>query len=230
MMAFGGRSGAGELEDQHRITVDTVRDWARLRNFTDDEICNVEAESLLIAESGLLDAIRREFPEIVETENTGTTTARLRIGSRPCIEVDLIGVISFPPLTLSGLPRACPAPGRPGSPIRTESAFLFALEQVLIDRQVDLSFRRLIADFSNSLANLCLNRFLSKRRDTHSVALEPTYQGHHYYPFPALRDGPSIEDVEKCSNLSNRPIYLPLVRASHLGIVPGSSGTALKSL
>jgi siderophore synthetase component len=39
------------------------------------------------------------------------------------------------------------------------------------------------------------------------------YEGHHYYPFPALRLGPSLRQVVECSNLCQEAIDLTLVAA-----------------
>lgn len=69
-------------------------------------------------------------------------------------------------------------------------------------------------DFLNSVANLTLNRVLHQLRGC-AKAPEPAWQGHAYYPFPALRIGPAIGDIGACSHLNDRPIAL--MRARCLG-------------
>jgi siderophore synthetase component len=75
-------------------------------------------------------------------------------------------------------------------------------------------FERLVADFNNSFANLVLNRLLGQRLDPGAQAIEPAYEGHHYYPFPALRIGPSVTNVVECSHLCQKAVDLPLALVS----------------
>ena len=58
-----------------------------------------------------------------------------------------------------------------------------------------------------------MNRLLAQRLDADAQAIEPVYEGHHYYPFPALRLGPSLRQVVECSNLCRKAIDLTLVAA-----------------
>ena len=44
---------------------------------------------------------------------------------------------------------------------------------------------RLIADFDNSFANLVMNRLIGERLDAGAQAIEPVYEGHHYFPSPS---------------------------------------------
>src|SRR5437667_263336 len=54
---------------------------------------------------------------------------------------------------------------------------------------------------------------LAQGLDAGAQAIEPVYEGHHYYPFPALRLGPSPRQVAECSNLCREAIDLTLVAA-----------------
>ena len=58
-----------------------------------------------------------------------------------------------------------------------------------------------------------MNRLIGERLDAGAQAIEPVYEGHHYYPFPALRLGPTLPQVVECSNLCRKPINLSLVAA-----------------
>jgi hypothetical protein len=58
-----------------------------------------------------------------------------------------------------------------------------------------------------------MNRLIAHRLGAGAQAIKPVYEGHLYYPFPALRPGPSIRQVVECSNLSREAIDLTLVAA-----------------
>jgi siderophore synthetase component len=94
--------------------------------------------------------------------------------------------------------------------VRTPQAFLKAIRRCLEASDISHHFERLTEDFKNSFANLVLNRLLGERLDGAAQAIEPAYDGHHYYPFPALRIGPSLAQVVECSHLCRDAIDLPL--------------------
>ncbi|MGC5699420.1 hypothetical protein J4P02_04355 [Pseudomonas sp. NFXW11] len=96
-------------------------------------------------------------------------------------------------------------------------SFLRALGKVLAATDYGEDLPALALDYRNSLCNLILNLALGRTRAAHSCAIEPVCRGHGYYPFPALRIGPSIEEVVAVSNLSPQPVPLLFVR------VPGYS-------
>ena len=121
------------------------------------------------------------------------------------------GPLPFRRLELTGFPWMIDAGRR--RPLHTTQAFLAALRRCLEPSEIVQHFELLAADFDNSFANLVLNRLLGQRLDARAQAIEPVYEGHHYYPFPALRVGPSLQHVVECSNLCREPIDLPLVAA-----------------
>ena len=58
-----------------------------------------------------------------------------------------------------------------------------------------------------------MNRLIAQRLNADAQAIEPVYEGHHYYPFPGIRLGPSLRQVVECSNLCRKAIDLTLVAA-----------------
>ena len=95
--------------------------------------------------------------------------------------------------------------------IRTTAAFLRALQRSLKGSEYSRVFGALRSDFENSVANVVLNRLIGAALGPKARALEPAYQGHQYYPFPALRIGPSLSQVLACSHLCEKPVALPLL-------------------
>ena len=101
-------------------------------------------------------------------------------------------------------------------PIRWSGSLLREFASLLEHSRVSGRMKEFFSDFQNSLSSLILNRVLNARPGVGSTALEPAYQGHHYYPFPGLRVGPSIDDVMACSHLNAKPVAVPLVEVSGL--------------
>jgi siderophore synthetase component len=96
--------------------------------------------------------------------------------------------------------------------LRTTGEFRRILRIVLYGSEIESAFDHIIEDFNNSFANLVLNRLLYSLRSPSTNALEPAFQGHTIYPFPALRRGPSLEQVVRCSHLSWEPLELPVAK------------------
>jgi len=106
-------------------------------------------------------------------------------------------------------------------PYRTLPSLLGALRESLKGTQFGRRFRALRADFENSVANVTLNRLLGPR----ARSIEPAYQGHQYWPFPALRIGPSLEQVLACSHLTRKPVALPLLEVDDCRLVSSRFGS-----
>ena len=100
-------------------------------------------------------------------------------------------------------------------PYRTVPSLLGALRRTLKGTAFGKRFPALRADFENSVANVTLNRLLGPR----ARSIEPAYQGHQYWPFPALRIGPSLEQVLACSHLTRKPVGLPLLEVEDRRLV-----------
>lgn len=166
--------------------------------------------SLLVAASRLLQGIYREdcAPSAALRQDGGGRWV-LDLGRDPILRAPVNGPLPFRRLELTGFPSTIDAGRR--RPLRTTRAFLNALRRCLEPSEIVRHFERLAADFDNSFANLVLNRLLGQRLDASAQAIEPVYEGHHYYPFPALRIGPSLRQVVESSNLCREPIDLPLV-------------------
>jgi hypothetical protein len=114
----------------------------------------------------------------------------LDLGRDPMLRAPVSGPLPFLRLELTGFPWKIVAGRR--RLLRGTRAFMNALRPALETSELARHFDRLIADFNNSFANLVLNRLIAQRLDARARAIEPVYEGHHYYPFPALRLGPSL--------------------------------------
>ncbi|PWU22918.1 MAG: hypothetical protein C5B48_09505 [Candidatus Rokuibacteriota bacterium] len=133
----------------------------------------------------------------------------LHLGRPPALRAPVTGPLPFRRLQVNNCPRALSRDS--WRPLRTPDAFLSALRRSLATSAIARYFDRLAADFNNSFANLVLNNLLGRHLNGEASAIEPVYQGHTHYPFPALRIGPSVADVVSCSNLCRRAIDLPMV-------------------
>jgi len=186
------------------------------RGATPSEFLSAYRRSLTLSVSRLVQAVYRErlcVSRVIEHERLGTCLALSSFGG------------SSGPLLVPIVPRVFvrldirdwPCCYRPDlSSLKWSGAFLRQLGRVLSDSPVSSRLNALAGDFQNSLSNLIVNRFLGTQPRVARRALEPAYQGHHYYPFPALRVGPSIEQVVACSHLNTKVVGVPLLEVSAL--------------
>lgn len=194
------------------VTLRAVRQWARERRITSVRFRRTYEDAFLVAVSRLLQSIVREghAPQ-ARLWQSDTGPWFLDLGREPMLRAPVGGPLPFRRLELTAFPWQIIAGRR--RPLRTTRAFLNALRPCLKRSDLSRHFRRLIADFDNSFAHLVLNRLIAQGLNSGAKAIEPVYEGHHYYPFPALRLGPSLRQVVECSNLSRKPIHLTLVAA-----------------
>ena len=105
--------------------------------------------------------------------------------------------------------------------VRTVPAVLAVLRRSLKGTEYGRRFPALRHDFENSVANVVLNRLLGPK----ARGIEPAYQGHQYWPFPALRVGPSLEQVLACSHLTRKPVVLPLLEVDECRLISARFGS-----
>lgn len=193
------------------MTLDEVRRWARQRGIPAARLREVHDGALLHVVSRLFQAIYRESRAARLTRD-----ARGRwwfeLGS---IRAPASGPLPFRGLEITGMPRA----------LRSAPALLAALKRCLAGSEYAGLFGALRSDFQNSVANVVLNRLLGSSLPAKACAIEPAYQGHQYYPFPALRVGPSLSQVLECSHLCRKPVELPLLDIGPLRMVSGAYDT-----
>ena len=169
-----------------------VRRWARGRGIAAAAFRRVHQAALLHVASRMLQAIHRESG-ITRLSEDGRS---LEIGR---LKLPASGPLPFRGLEVRAIPRG----------------FLGKLRRALRGTEYTRVFSRLRSDFENSVANVTLNRLLGPAPRT----IEPAYQGHQYYPFPALRIGPSLEQILACSHLNRAPVALPLLETGPLRFV-----------
>jgi siderophore synthetase component len=194
------------------VTLRAVRRWAGERRIGRAQLAHVYEAAFLVAVSRLLQAVFREG----HAPHAGLWRSDagqwfLDLGRDPMLRAPVSGPLPFRRLELTGFPLKIVAGRR--RTLRTTRAFLIALRPCIESSELAQHFDRLIADFNNSFANLVMNRLIARRLDADAQASEPVYEGHHYYPFPALRLGPSLRQVVECSNLCREAIDLTLVTA-----------------
>jgi siderophore synthetase component len=189
-----------------------VRQWARERRIGRTRLARAYEAAFLVAVSRLLQGIHREghAPHAALWQSDAGRWF-LDLGREPMLQAPVSGPLPFRRLELTGLPWTIVAGRR--RLLRSTRAFLNALRPCLEPSELARHFDRLVADFDNSFAHLVLNRLIALRLDAGAQAVEPVYEGHHYYPFPALRLGPSLQQVVECSNLCREAIDLTLVAA-----------------
>jgi siderophore synthetase component len=189
------------------VSLRAVRRWAGERGITRATFARAYDDALLVAVSRLLEAIHREGHA---PHSTLREDARgrwfLDVGRPPTLQAPVTGPLPFGRFGVTGFPSTIGADGR--RTVRTPGAFLSALRRGLEGSDIIRHYGRLVVDFHNSFANLVLNRLLGERLDADAPAIEPVYEGHHYYPLPALRIGPTVANVVECSNLCREAIDL----------------------
>jgi len=189
-----------------------VRRWARERRIGRVRLTRACDTAFLVAVSRLLQGIYREgLAPHAALWRRDDGRWFLDVGREPVLRAPVSGPLPFKRLELTGFPWTIVAGRR--RLLRSTRAFLNALRPCLENSELARHFDRLVADFDNSFANLVLNRLVGERLDAEAPAVEPVYEGHHYYPFPALRLGPSLRQVVESSNLCREPVDLTLVAA-----------------
>ncbi|XIA64638.1 IucA/IucC family protein [Bradyrhizobium sp. TZ2] len=207
---------SSSLSDHHRVgrgmTLRTVRQWAGQRRIGAARLTHTYEAAFLVAVSRLLQSIFREgHAPHARLWQGDAGKWFLDLGREPILRAPVSGPLPFRRLELIGFPWKLVAGRR--RLLRSTRAFLNALRPCIEPSELAQHFDRLIADFDNSFANLMMNRLMAERLDANAQAIEPVYEGHHYYPFPALRLGPSPRQVAECSNLCREAIDLTLVAA-----------------
>ena len=193
------------------VTLRAVRQWARERRIGRARFNHACEAEFLVAVSRLLQSIFREgHAPHARLWQSDAGHWFLDLGREPMLRAPVTGLLPFRRFDLTGFPSRIVA-GR-GRLLRNSRAFLNALRPCVESSELARHFDRVIADFDNSFANLVMNRLIAERLDAGAQAIEPVY-GHHYYPFPALRLGPSLRQVAECSNLCREAIDLTLVAA-----------------
>ena len=205
-------SSLSERRIRRDITLPAVRRWAGERRIGSARFTRVYEAAFLVAVSRLLQGIFREChaPHARLWQNDAGEWF-LDLGREPMLRAPVSGPLPFRRLELTGFPWKIVAGRR--HLLRTTRAFLNALRPCLQRSKLAKYFDRLVADFDNSFTNLVMNRLLAQRLNADAQAIEPVYEGHHYYPFPGMRLGPSLRQVVECSNLCRKAIDLTLVAA-----------------
>jgi hypothetical protein len=184
-----------------------VEGWALAAGLSETRLRELRDDALLTAITAVLQRVLQErYGALSWMEQDRAGVKWLIVGADQTLRVPLHSASTAVRLAASGFPESRRGAVRP---LTTAPDFLSALRDVWTEA---IPFERLAADFEDSFANLVLNRVLFELRQKKSSVLEPTFEGHSYYPFPALRIGPSLEDVISCSNLSADPVHLPLIR------------------
>ena len=190
------------------MNLDEVQKWALAEGIPESVVICFRDAALLTAISRLLQAAYRE--------QYGTRSSLERdISGQWFLVIGRAGELRMPVkrpfwhqrFEAAGFPEIIDEAGD-WHRVTTRDAFVEALQSAWRE-DGRIPFDRLTADFDNSFANLVLNQLLFHVRPLNS-AMEPAFDGHNSYPFPALRIGPTLQQIVSCSNLSDQPVDLPL--------------------
>jgi siderophore synthetase component len=185
-----------------------VRRWARGRGVSASDFRQVYDGALLHVISRLFQAFHRES-RITRLSQDARGRWYLDVGRGPILRAPASGPLPFRRVEIVGSPWIV-GPGK-RQRVRTVEALLAALRRCLARSEYSRVFLALRGDFENSVANVVLNRLIGGSLGETACAIEPAYQGHQYYPFPALRIGPTLSQVLECSHLCQEPVDLPLL-------------------
>jgi siderophore synthetase component len=199
-----------------------VRQWARGRGVSASDFRHVYHGALLHVISRLFQAIHRES-RITRLSQDARGRWYLDVGGGPILRAPTSGPLPFRRVETVGSPWIV-GPGKPHR-VRTVEAFLAALRRCLARSEYSPLFPALRADFENSVANVALNRLIGRSLGDTACAIEPAYQGHQYYPFPALRIGPTLSQILECSHLCQEPVDLPLLEIGDCRLVSVAFGS-----
>lgn len=194
------------------ITLRHVRNWCLSNGVSRHSFLKLYREAHLICISRILHYVLLERlcePCIAVEESTEGTV--IWIGLDTKLEVRIAGHAPKLFFELLGAPDIWL--GKTHRRILFAGAFLRVLRQVLSSTPYADDFLALELDYRNSFFNLVLNLALGGKHAKSCTVVEPAYRGHAYYPFPALRIGPSVQDVVDVSHLSPRPVSLFFVEA-----------------
>lgn len=193
----------------HKSLLQEVSSWAAAQGITEQQIQSWHKDCFVTCVSRLLECLCKEnlvknksyaqegdewYLKLFESKSPDAVEMLVPV-EKPLIEWDVRAI---------GLPR------QNTGTISAHAEFLFTLSHLVVGIASE-SFCLLTEDFENSLANLLLNRILFNQLDKKSPCLEPVYLGHHYYPFPGLRIGPSIEAISNCSPICRNGVELRYV-------------------
>lgn len=148
---------------------------------------------------------RENFESLVDLRGSGEEELHIGRGTLLTAPVRTNG--HFRRLTLSELPTL--VDHRQSLRLGNAALFRSGLKRCFSGLLAEDSLANLISDFDNSFSNLVLNNLLFAIGQDCGRSSEFCRPGHSYYPFPALRVGPSIDDIEACSNLTG-PVSLPV--------------------
>jgi siderophore synthetase component len=199
-----------------------VRRWASGRGVSASDFRQVYDGALLHVISRLFQAIHREN-RLTRLSQDARGRWHLDVGRGPIVRAPASGPLPFRRVETVGTPWIV-GPGRRHR-VRTVEAFLAALRRCLARSEYSRVFPALRRDFKNSVANVVLNRLIGRSLGETARAIEPAYQGHHYYPFPALRIGPTLSQVLECSHLCQEPVDLPLLEIGDCRLVSAAFGS-----
>jgi hypothetical protein len=194
-----------------------VRRWAAQQGISRSKFLAAYRSAYCLSVARLVQAVYRERLCEAHLAEHPLLAATLTFGSSASL---LVPIVPLPFVRLDV--RAWPPCYRTGvqpadlKAVKWAGAFLRELRRLLRNSAVSLHLAELASDFQNSLSNLILSRLLGVRPAVARRALEPAYQGHHYYPFPGLRVGPSIDHVVACSNLNTKSANVPLLELGAL--------------
>lgn len=211
------------------MNLQDVRRWASRRGVSAPDFRQVYRDALLHVISRLVQAIHRES-RITRHWQDARGTWYLDLGRESILRAPASEPLPFRRIEILGGPWIV-EPGR-RQVIQTMQAFLAALTRCLARTEYRRVLPALRSDFRNSLANVVLNRLIGSSLDETAQAIEPAYQGHQYYPFPALRIGPTLPLILECSHLCQDPVELPLLEVGDCRLVTlafGSYGEWLRS-
>jgi siderophore synthetase component len=196
-----------------------VRRWARARGFSEATFRRIYAAALLHVISRLLQAIHRES-RVTRLSRVASDRWYLEIGAEPVLRMRVSGPLPFGRLELLAAPCAIESGKR--RRIHTAAAFLSVLRRCLAASEYGPVLNELCSDFENSVANVVFNRLVGRSLPKNTIAPEPAYQGHQYYPFPALRIGPSLSQIVECSHLRAAPVPVRLLQIRGSRFISGA--------
>ena len=194
------------------MTLDEVRRWARGRGIPAARVRKVHDGALLHVVSRVFQAMYRES-RVARLTQDARGRWSFELGD---LRAPASGPLPFRGLEITGMPYLV---RRRRRALRSLNALLAALKPRLAGTEYARRFGALRSDFQNSVANVMLNRLLGTSLPAKACAIEPAYQGHQYYPFPALRIGPSLSQILECSHLCCEPVKLPLLDVGPLRMI-----------
>ncbi|EUC00651.1 IucA/IucC family protein [Rhizobium sp. CF080] len=186
--------------------------WSKSKQISTRDFKTAYNESLYKCISGIICSLVHEDKWGIWSTVELNGEKHVKIGRDPSICCRVVEIFPFGKILFASPFLFCD--GEISLKVSTVNMFCNSLVKLSLHTEFENKVSYINADFQNSFANMLFNTLLHKTSPHGESAIECAHEGHHYYPFPALRVGPNSELVEACSPVTGHVVQLPVFAMS----------------